>query len=113
MIVSERWGVTPARRYSQDGIPRQPAAVGAITSPARGPGAGLTEAPDQGAVAGEGLLAGDPLLDDRRDEGVEHQPRAAQPPSRIGASSGGHLLVMGDEARPIVPRADQVRQSVE
>ena len=94
---ADRFGSTWALSHSHDGtaapLPRrrrdpQPA------TPGPGPRGGadpLHEPP----VAAERLLAGDLLLDDRRDERVEDQPAARHPPVRVAAPGVRDRRVVG------------------
>ena len=70
-----------------------------------GPGRALAEPVHQHPEAGERLLAGHLLLDDRRHQGLHHQAAAAQPGVRVAAPDLREHRVSRLEAGPVVAGA--------
>ena len=72
-----------------------------------GPGRALAVAVHQRAEAGERLLAGHLLLDDRRHQRLQHPVAAAQPPVGVPAVDLGEHRVARLEAARVVVGAEQ------
>ena len=74
--MRERAGRRRRASHSHDGIAPSQAESGGTASRSASPWPrrGLPEPPHEPAVAGERLLPGDLLLDDRRHEGLHHEP---------------------------------------
>ena len=75
-----------------------------------GPGRALAVPVDQHPEAGERLLTGHLLLDDRGHQRLHHQPGATQPRVRVPAQGLGEHRVPGLEPGPVVAGAEQVGQ---
>ena len=73
----------------------------------------LAEPVHQRAEAGEGLLAGDLLLDDRGHERLHHQAGAGDPPVRVLPVHVGDGGVVGHEAGRVVVGAEHRRHAGE
>ena len=98
-MVRERAGSMCIRSHSHDGIAGaacRPSAAARARAPARARRP-LAVAVDQRAEAGERLLAGHLLLDDRRHQRLHHPAGAAQPPVRV--SAGARRPAPGGAAR--------------
>ncbi|KOU65964.1 hypothetical protein ADK96_14965 [Streptomyces sp. IGB124] len=78
-----------------------------------GAGGGLAVLPYEAAPGAVGLVGGDLLLQDRGDQGLQHQAGAGQAQARTTAVAGVHEAVAGDEDRRVVAGAEQRGQLVE
>ncbi len=73
----------------------------------------LAEAAHQAAVAREGLLAGDLLLDDRGHQGLHDQPGAGHPPAGERGATPAPPAGGGRRSRRVVTLAEQVGHPLE